>query len=359
MVSTTTTTTITRRAVFSADTHMKHYNITLLFLFAFIAGPAASAQDSEVSDFSQGSIEVLDGEVEIEAVEYWDDGALALPFLTILQTSAHPPASPSTPPPPPNRPPTVTLRTVDSTIPQNGSTTLIATGNDHDGTIVTYTFFRDGIEVQSGQLDYYIYNDPTVGRRQFAVIVIDDRGAQASSEAIAIEVEGSSGPVVPVGQWADVNGDGILDQVLATIERPERAGLVTTIDGISLIVDTRERLDWATFVDLGPFSGNIFEVDSFFSDPIPSFAYSYDPFADFRPELFKFGHILQVASGILYAVPVRTDYIPCLKIPSSLAWGGFEYQVQSSDDGESWENRGPSMPGSIYGISFCFGETAR
>ena len=63
--------------MFSADTHMKHYNITLLFLFAFIAGPAASAQDSVISADSQGAIEVLDGEVEIEAVEYWDDGALA------------------------------------------------------------------------------------------------------------------------------------------------------------------------------------------------------------------------------------------------------------------------------------------
>ena len=56
---------------------MKHYNITLLFLFAFITGPSASAQDSAISATSQGSIEVLDGEVEIEAVEYWDDGALA------------------------------------------------------------------------------------------------------------------------------------------------------------------------------------------------------------------------------------------------------------------------------------------
>ena len=64
--------------MFSADTHMKHYNsITLLFLFVLITGTPTSAQESDLSATSQGSIEVLDGEVEIEAVEYWDDGALA------------------------------------------------------------------------------------------------------------------------------------------------------------------------------------------------------------------------------------------------------------------------------------------
>ena len=56
---------------------MKQHSITLLFLFILIAGTPTSAQESDLSATSQGSIEVLDGEVEIEAVEYWDNGALA------------------------------------------------------------------------------------------------------------------------------------------------------------------------------------------------------------------------------------------------------------------------------------------
>ena len=239
-----------------------------------------------------------------------------------------PPTSPSPTSPPPNRPPTVTLRTVDSKIPQNGSTTLIATASDLDGRIVTYAFFRDGTEMQSGQSDYHIYNHPIVGRRQFTVTVTDDRGAQATSEAVTIDVTGSSGPVMPVGQWADVNGDGIYDQVLATIKLQRDLSLQSVSNGMSAKIFKRTYVTQNLFV---PFSFGI----SLFNDNDWGSSFG----------LFDFGLDLSFT--------IDEWYMACVRIPSSLTPRGFDYQLQYRAFTNAWVSTGPAFPGSIGGIGYC------
>ena len=239
-----------------------------------------------------------------------------------------PSTSPSPTSPPPNRPPTVTLRTVDSKIPQNGSTTLIATASDLDGRIVTYAFFRDGTEMQSGQSDYHIYNHPIVGRRQFTVTVTDDRGAQATSEAVTIDVTGSSGPVMPVGQWADVNGDGIYDQVLATIKLQRDLSLQSVSNGMSAKIFKRT---YVTQTVLAPFSFGI----SLFNDNDWGSSFG----------LFDLGW------GSFFTIDEW--YMACVRIPSSLTPRGFDYQLQYRAFTNAWVSTGPAFPGSIGGIGYC------
>ena len=177
-------------------------------------------------------------------------------------------------------------------------------------------------------MDFYIYKSPTVGRRQFTVTVTvtDDRGAQATSEAVAIDVKGSSGPVMPVGQWADVNGDGIYDQILATIELARDLSLQSASNGVSAQVLKQTYVEVTT------------------PKPIPLL----NLFAD-NWWSFDFANLGWTPSWIVYE-----RYWACVSIPSSLASQSFSYRVQSSGDGVNWDNMGPAFPGSPRGISHCF-----
>ena len=231
---------------------------------------------------------------------YWTDGGYYPQDGYTPADSSQPPAGPSPAPRPANRMPTVSLRTMDSTIPANGSTTLIATASDPDGRIVNYTFYRDGIRVQSGPLNTYKYDVPTAGPHEFTVTVTDRGGRRAKSNRVIVRVRPGS------VQWADVNNDGILDRVLATITRPDRLNLEAIVNGIVLYV-VHEQVD-----DL--------------SLPL------WDPYE---------------SSNEFFSVSYR--------IPASLTPEGSEIQMQysfSENLAFPWHNMG-KYSGSEYGISVC------
>ena len=188
-----------------------------------------------------------------------------------------------------NRPPAVNLSARDSTIAVDGSTILTASVSDHDRVIVTYAFHRDGNLVQSGPLEAYSYSNPTLGSLSFIVKVTDDLGATATSDVVNVDVSPTG-----VQQWADVNGDGIYDQVLATIAVPPQsdAGYAeVTVDGVVLKVEQGE---------------------------------------------------LDDASGVVPYITVR--------LPESLTVEGYDYQLQYLDSAGNWVNSRPALPGSAVGI---------
>ena len=204
--------------------------------------------------------------------------------------------SSSTPTPAPNQAPTVTLSARDSTIKEDGSTTLTASASDADGTIVTYAFSRGSTLVQSGPLNTYSYNNPMRGTHSFTVTVTDDDGASTTSDPVTVRVTASS------EEWADLNADGIFDRILATLERP----VVQSVGGISEVT----------------VNGVILEIEEIIDDYL-------DP------------------SGSL------DTFLVSIRVPSSLTPVGFNYQFQHATTADSWINAGSVRPGSTNGIYEC------
>ena len=193
----------------------------------------------------------------------------------------------------PNQAPTVTLSARETTINEDGSTTLTATASDTDGAIVTYAFNRGSTLLQSGPLNTYKFGSPTAGSHSFTVTVTDDDGATSISSSVTVRVNPTSVP------WANVNGDGLYDEVLATLELPSTVLATETVNGIDLWIDSV----------LGDF-------------------------------------------GFL------ASYYVSVQVPAPLTPVGFNYQLQSAFRGGSWENASPQLPGSTNGIFECPGGLA-
>ena len=188
----------------------------------------------------------------------------------------------------PNTPPTVTLSARATTIEESGSTILTASASDTDGTIVTYAFYRGSALLQSGPLPTYKFNNPTAGGHRFTVTVTDDGGATATSGSVLVLVNPTA------VQWADANGDGLYDEVLATLEIPSTVLTTVTVNGIGLWIETY-------LGDLG----------------------------------------------------LPAAYYVSIRVPASLTPVGFNYQLQSAFSGGPWQNAGPQLPGSTNGIFAC------
>ena len=195
--------------------------------------------------------------------------------VVTVQSSSTP-----TPTPTPNQAPTVTLSARETTINEDGSTTLTASASDTDGAIVTYAFNRSSTLLQSGPLNTYKFGSPTAGSHSFTVTVTDDDGATSTSSSVTVRVNPTSVP------WANVNGDGLYDEVLATLELPSTVLATETVNGIDLWIDSV----------LGDF-------------------------------------------GFL------ASYYVSVQVPASLTPVGFNYQLQSAFRGGSWENAGPPVAG--------------
>ena len=186
--------------------------------------------------------------------------------------------------PTPNQAPTVSLSARDTTINEDGSTTLTASASDSDGAIVTYAFSRGSTLVQSGPLNTYKYTNPTAGTHRFTVTVTDDDGATATSSGVSVRVNPAS------VQWADINADGIFDRILATLTRPPQSlgGISsTTVNGVDLEIEEE--------------------------DPDP--------------------------------LILGDQFLVSIRVPSSLTPVGFNYQFQNYTTVDSWVNAGPARPG--------------
>ena len=132
----------------------------------------------------------------------------------------------------PNQAPTVTLSARDTTIDEDGSTTLTATASDTDGAIVTYAFNSGSTLLQSGPLNTYKFGSPTAGSHSFTVTVTDDDGATSTSCSVTVRVNPTSVP------WANVNGDGLYYEVPATLELPSTVLATETVNGIGMWIDS-------------------------------------------------------------------------------------------------------------------------
>ena len=195
--------------------------------------------------------------------------------------------------PTPNQAPTVSLSARDTTINEDGSTTLTASASDSDGAIVTYAFSRGSTLVQSGPLNTYRYNNPMRGMHSFTVTVTDDDGATATSDSVTVRVTASS------EEWADINADGIFDKILATLTRPlQTVGGIssTTVNGVTLEIEEEE-------------------------DPDP--------------------------------LILGDQFLVSIRVPSSLTPVGFYYQFHHATTADSWVNAGSARPGSTNGLYEC------
>ena len=195
----------------------------------------------------------------------------------------------------PNQAPTVTLSARETTINEDGSTTLTATASDTDGAIVTYAFNRGSTLLQSGPLNTYKFGSPTAGSHSFTVTVTDDDGATSISSSVTVRVNPTSVP------WANVNGDGLYDEVLATLARPVQSvggTSSTTVNGVTLEIE---------------------EIIDVYLDP----------------------------SGSL------DIFLVSIRVPSSLIPVGFNYQFQHATTADSRVNAGSVRPGSTNGLYEC------
>ena len=214
-------------------------------------------------------------------------------------------------------------------------------------------------------MNTYTFDNPTEGNNVFSVRVTDDRGARARSNVVEVWVD--QPPLAR--QWVDANGDGVYDQVLAIIERPDSIDYDLTRSsayGITLWVEWDfegdEGLYWGSGefgLGLGGFSsfGGFGSNSSQWSDS----AWGSDRYWGTEDDeglpgkrvwpLLNLDHPIDYSDfGQLGTGEARGIFSVSLEISGSLAHEGFYYQIQRAFSRDHWVNVGPAFPGSSDGF---------